>query len=138
VSLSARTVLTGFVATELVVAVALLLVPTLLFVTSLPRWSELRHAAIAGAREAAIREAEAWPSDEAEEARGVALVEVANYGADPSRTVVDVAAAGGRGGESSARVTVTLPALSVFGFLGVGEWHWTAEARRRIDDYRSR
>ena len=43
----------GFVATELVLAIGLLLFPVVLLVGSLPQWSERQHAAIVAAREAA-------------------------------------------------------------------------------------
>ena len=43
----------GFVATELVLAIGLLLFPIVLLVGSLPQWSERQHAAIVAAREAA-------------------------------------------------------------------------------------
>ncbi len=127
----------GFVATEFVAGVALLLVPVLMLVAALPTWVERRHAATVAAREAARAATETFPADAAR-GRAVAEVVAANYGIDPDDVTVEVDSADVRGGQVVARVTVALPALAVPFGGGVGQWHLTTTYALRVDDYRSR
>lgn len=127
----------GFVATEFVVAVALLLIPTLLLVASSPQWIERRHVATVVAREAATVASESFPSDTAA-AEAVAVVVAANYGVAPEDVSVRVVDDARRGGQVRAEVTITMPAI-VVPFVGqVGRWRYTTEYTVRIDDFRSR
>lgn len=127
----------GYVAVELVVAVGMLLLPTLLLVASLPTWSERRHTAIVAAREAAALAVEGYPRDVTREAAAVAEAVAEVHGVDPDEIDVRVAADLRRGGSVTATVAVDMPALTV-PFVGrVGGFRWTTEQTRRIDDYRS-
>jgi hypothetical protein len=128
----------GFVAAEFVACMALLLVPTVMLVATVPEWAARRHAAIVVAREAATYAADRWPADSSRAAADVGTVIAANYGL-PTRDVdVAVVAETERGGQVTGIARVRMPAISIFGITSVGAWTWTAEHRRRIDDYRSR
>lgn len=127
----------GFVATEFVAGVALLLVPVLMLVAALPTWVERRHAATVAAREAARAATETFPADAAR-GRAVAELVAANYGVDPDDVTVQIDSADVRGGQVVARVTVVMPALAVPFGGGVGEWHLTTTYALRVDDYRAR
>ena len=128
----------GFVAIEWVAAVALLLLPIVVLVATLPVWAERRHAATVAAREAARALAREWPNGNPHEAEVVAR----EVGADHGVAAVDVAVrvlsiGAARGDLARVAVEVTMPAISVVG-MSAGEWHYTAIEVRRIDDYRSR
>jgi hypothetical protein len=128
----------GFVAIEWVAAIALLLLPVVVVVASMPGWAERRHAATVAAREAARELVDAWPNGDAAAATLVATEVAADHGIDASDLDIRVPSVGeARGGEVVVEVEVTMPALGVIG-MSVGSWHYTARATRRIDDYRSR
>ena len=55
----------GFVAIEWVAAVAMLLLPVVVLVATLPTWAERRHAATVAAREAARDLQQHWPAGNA-------------------------------------------------------------------------
>ena len=128
----------GFVAVELVASVALLLVPTLVLVASVPVWSERRHAATVIAREAARAEAAAWPSTADGDVDAVVASVAADYGVPRDELQTVVAVSGSRGGQAVARVTILMPALHLPLMGDAGAWHWTTTYTMRIDDYRSR
>jgi hypothetical protein len=128
----------GFVATELVLAIGLLLLPIVLLVGSLPQWSERQHAAIVAAREAAQVAGQEWPADGQDDAERVARDVMATYGIGRADVKIVVSPAPGRGGLVTATVTVRMPALAVPLLARVGSWTWTAREAVRIDDYRSR
>jgi hypothetical protein len=128
----------GFVATELVLAIGLLLLPVVLLVGSLPQWSERQHAAIVAAREAAQTAGQEWPADGQVDAERVAREVMATYGVPQRDVRVVVSPAPGRGELVTAIVTVRMPALAVPLLARVGAWTWTARESVRIDDYRSR
>ncbi|MDQ1467434.1 MAG: hypothetical protein QOH10_1849 [Actinomycetota bacterium] len=128
----------GFVAIELVLAIGLLLVPVVMLVGSLPRWSERQHAAIVAAREAARVAGQVWPADGEVEADRVAREVVATYGIPQADVTITVSPPPGRGQMLRATVTVRMPALAVPFLARVGSWSWTARESLRIDDYRSR
>lgn len=128
----------GFVATELVLAIGLLLFPVVLLVGSLPQWSERQHAAIVAARNAAQVAAQDWPADGQDDGERVAREVVATYGIEPGDVRIVVSPAPERGGLLTAIVTVRMPALAVPLLARVGAWTWTARESVRIDDYRSR
>ena len=128
----------GFVAIELWLAIGLLLVPVVMLVGSLPRWSERQHAAIVAAREAAWVAGQVWPADGEVEADRVAREVVATYGIPQADVTITVSPPPGRGQMLRATVTVRMPALTVPLLARVGSWSWTARESLRIDDYRSR
>jgi len=128
----------GFVAIEWVAAIALLLLPVVVLVATMPGWAERRHAATVAAREAARELVDEWPNGNAAAATLVAIDVAADHGIDASDIDVRVASVGeARGSEVVVEVEVTMPAIGVRG-MSVGSWHYTARATRRIDDYRSR
>jgi hypothetical protein len=128
----------GFVATELVMAIGLLLLPVVLLVGSLPQWSERQHAAIVATRAASQVAAQDWPADGQVDAERAARDVMATYGIDERDVKVVVSSPPGRGGLVTATVTVRMPALAVPLLARVGAWSWTTHASVRIDDYRSR
>ena len=128
----------GFVTAEFAAAVAVLLLPTLLLVATMPEWAERRHAAIVAARTAAEYEADVWPADRSADAAAVARVIVTSYGVPADDLSVAMTYDSRRGGEIVARATVRLPAISVFGAASIGAWSYTAVHHRRVDDYRTR
>ena len=128
----------GFVAIEWVAAVAMLLLPMVVLVGSMPGWVERRHAATVAAREAAREIAAAWPNANPQAAVLIATDVAADHGIAASDIEVHVPAVGeARGDEVEVDVVVTMPAIGITG-MSVGSWHYTARAVRRIDDYRSR
>ena len=128
----------GFVAIEWVAAVALLLLPVVVLVATLPDWAERRHAATVAAREAARELVREWPSADPAQAVVVARDVAADHGVPASEVFVRVLSVGAaRGDMARVAVRVTMPAISVAG-MSAGAWHYTAVEVRRIDDYRSR
>lgn len=128
----------GFVAIEWVAAVALLLLPIVVLVATLPVWAERRNTATVAAREAVRQLVNDWPNASVDAATETAREVAADHGVDPSELRLQVASAGAaRASEVRVQVDVTMPAIAV-GNMHAGEWHYTAVAVRRIDDYRSR
>jgi hypothetical protein len=128
----------GFVAIEWVAAVALLLLPIVVLVATLPAWAERRHAATVAAREAVRVLVRDWPNADPNKSAVVAREVAADHGVAAGDVVVSVVSVGAaRGDVARVAVRVTMPALSVLG-MSAGEWHYTATDVRRIDDYRSR
>ena len=128
----------GFVAIELVLAIGLLLFPTVMLVGTLPQWSERQHAAVVAAREAARAANQAWPADGGIEGERAAREVMATYGVGPGDVKVRISAPPDRGGLLTAAVTVRMPAIAVPLLASAGAWSWTATESVRIDDYRSR
>jgi len=134
----ARTSEHGFVAIEWVAAVALLLLPMVVLVATMPEWAERKNAATVAAREAARELVDTWPNGDPAAAVLVARDVAADHGVDAADLDVQVPALGAeRGDEVEVDVEVTMPAIGVAG-MAVGSWHYTARATRRVDDYRSR
>lgn len=128
----------GFVAIEWVAAIALLLLPIVVLVASMPGWAERRHAATVAAREAARELVDQWPNANPDGATLVAVDIAADHGINAADVDVRVPSVGvERGDEVAVEVEVTMPAIGVDG-MSVGSWHYTARATRRIDDFRSR
>jgi len=128
----------GFVAIEWVAAIALLLLPIVVLVATMPGWAERKHAATVAAREAANELAAAWPGGDPAIARLVATDIAADHGVDAADVVVRVPSVGeARGDDVEVEVDIRMPAMGV-GRMAFGSWRYTARAVRRIDDYRSR
>lgn len=131
----------GFAAVELSAGVALLLVPVVLLVVSLPRWSERQGVARGAAREAArVVGLRGW-CDEPTAAGTVRQIAI-DAGLAPSalRLVLDCvpSEAVPRGGTVTARVTVEMPALDLPVLGSAVAWTWTAGHREPVDPYGSR
>jgi hypothetical protein len=127
----------GFVAVEWVASIALLLLPVVVLVATLPAWAERRHAATVAAREAAsaaVLRAEVDPAA----ARAGALEVARNYGVDARDIEVRVRAGARRGEYVTVDVSIRMPAVDVPGIVRAGGWTYTATQHRRLDDYRSR
>jgi hypothetical protein len=128
----------GFVAIEWVAAVALLLLPTVVLVATMPGWAERKNAATVAAREAARELVDNWPDGNPDAAVLVAREVATDHGVDEADIDVRVPALGrDRGDEVEVDVVVRIPAIGVGG-MSVGAWRYTARATRRVDDYRSR
>jgi hypothetical protein len=128
----------GFVAIEWVAAVALLLLPTVVLVATMPGWAERKNAATVAAREAARELVDNWPDGNPDAAVLVAREVATDHGVDEADIDVRVPALGrDRGDEVEVDVVVRMPAIGVAG-ISVGAWRYTARATRRVDDYRSR
>ena len=124
-------------AIEFVGAIAVLLLPVVMLVAVLPRWSEREHTATVIARELARSAARAWPNRDAA-ASGIVDEVSANLGVAPTDVRWSVVADANRGGQILATVVIVMPALAVPGIGTAGTWKWTTTASVRIDDYRSR
>ena len=127
----------GFVAIEWVAAIALLLLPIVVLVATLPSWAERRHAATVAAREVATGVVQD-PSFDAAARRSAASAVARNYGIVPEDLDVRVRAASGRGEYVTVEVRIRMPAISVAGLVDAGSWTYRATQHRRLDDYRSR
>jgi hypothetical protein len=127
----------GFVAVEWVAAIAVLLLPVVVLVATLPSWAERRHAATVAAREAAAGAVVAAAVDP-ERAQEVGREVARNYGIDTADVDVEVRAGAARGEYVTVEVHVRMPAIAVPGLVEAGAWTYTATQHRRLDDYRSR
>ncbi len=133
----------GFGTLELVVGVALLLIPTMLLVLQIPRWLEYQDFARSAAAEAS-RACATADSVAAGQARAVAIVTAMapNYGiraAEPSRVLsVTCTGAPEPGATVTATVRIEAPALMFPGF-GRGTYHanWVVSHAEVVDPYRS-
>jgi hypothetical protein len=131
----------GFAAIELSAGVALLVLPIVLLVVSLPRWSERQGLARAAAREAArVVGLHGW-CDEPAAALAVRRV-AADAHLEPTtlRLSLDClpSVPVARGGTVTARVTVDMPAVDVPLIGAAGQWSWTAQHKEPVDRYGSR
>ena len=128
----------GFVAIEWVAAVAVLLLPIVVLVATLPVWAERKSAATIAASDAARVLVNDWPAGDVRAAVAQAREVAANEGVDAHAVDVRVVSTGvAPGTDVRVEVTVTMPAIAVGG-IRAGEWRYTAVAIRRVDDYRSR
>ena len=128
----------GFVATELVLGLGLLVLPVALLVLTLPGWSERQVTARVISREVARRAAREGVCDVAA-ARALTATMAANLGVPSSDLSTAVSCADGAvlapGSDVEARVTVRMPAVEVPGIGAVGAWSWTARHREPVDRY---
>ena len=119
-------------------AVACLLIPVVVLVTTAPQWIERRHAATVAAREAARVLVRDWPHGNPAEAVGVVWEVGAVHGIGPDDlTVRAPMLPPDRGDRLAVSVEVEMPAIAVLG-VRVGSWHYTALEVRRVEDFRSR
>jgi hypothetical protein len=114
--------------------VALLLLPIVVLVATLPVWAERKHAGVVAAREAARVLVNTWPAVDRERATAVAREVADDHGVHDIEVSLRSA---DRGSAVEVAVTVVMPAIAVAG-MRAGEWRYTAHAARRVDDYRSR
>jgi hypothetical protein len=129
----------GFVAIEWVAAVAMLLLPAVVLVATLPAWAERRHAATVAAREAARELQQHWPAGDPAAAELVARYVAADHGISAREVSVRVLAVGASPGDQiRVEVRVSMPAIAVPGLERVGAWTYSTVASLRVDDYRSR
>ena len=136
-----RTARGGFIASEFVLGVCVIILPVTLLVLALPTWSERQAMAQRAANESAreVVLADSWSAGVGA-ARAVVDQIAGNYGVslDDVRGP-DFSAGGGLAGGQTvvSRVTVRMP-MMVIPLLGrVGSWSWTAVHAERVDDYRS-
>ena len=127
----------GFASVELLAGVAVLLLPTVLLVVSLPVWSERQFGATVAAQEAVRIVVRDYPIDQIRAAETFGEITARHYGIEAHQIEVVVTADFRRGGIVVARVTVDMPAVQLPGVGAIGRWSWTATATRRIDDYHS-
>ena len=128
----------GFVATELVVGLGLLVLPVALLVLTLPGWSERQVTARVISREVARRTARDGVCDLGT-ARTITASMAGNLGVPPADLSVTLSCTSGReltpGADVEARVTVSMPAVQVPGLGAVDAWSWTARHREPVDRY---
>lgn len=131
----------GFIASELVLGVCVIILPVTLLVLALPAWSERQAMAQRAANESAreVVLADSW-STGVGAAKAVVDRVAGNYGVslDDVRGP-DFTAGGELGGGQTvvSRVTVRLPVMVIPLIGRVGSWSWTAVHAERVDDYRS-
>ena len=129
----------GFIAIEWVAAIAMLLLPAVVLVVTLPAWAERRHAATVAAREAARELQQQWPNADADQADVVARYVAGDHGIAGRDVAVRVISAGVEPGDQiQVEVRVRMPAIAVPGLAAVGAWTYSTVASLRVDDYRSR
>jgi hypothetical protein len=130
----------GYVAAELALGIGLLVFPVAMLVLTLPTWSERQSVARAIAREAARTVATDGECD-VDAAKRVASTMAGNTGLRGGSIDVALDCRSGqrlpRGGEVTARVTVSMPAVAIPGIAEVGAWRWTARHAEPVDQYRS-
>ena len=129
----------GFVAIEWVAAIALLLLPVVALVGTLPTWAERSHAAAVAAREAARDLEQHWPAGDPAAAELVGKCVASDHGIPTSDVAVRVLSAGAAPGDQiRVEVRVRMPAIAMPGLSGVAAWTYSTVASLRVDDYRSR
>lgn len=133
-----RTSESGFVATELVVGIGLLVVPVALLVLTLPGWSERQVTARVISREVARRTARDGVCDVGS-ARALGVTIAGNLGVPVADVSVDLSCRDGAelvpGSDVEARVTIRMPAVELPGLGAVDAWSWTARHREPVDRF---
>ena len=128
----------GFVAIELAVGIAVLVVPVALVVLTLPRWSERQATARVISREVARRAARDARCDH-RAAHDLGASMARNLGVPPNDVRVALVCSDGAslpaGSDVEARVEVVMPAVHLPGVGAVGAWSWTARHREPVDRY---
>jgi hypothetical protein len=126
----------GFVATELALGVAVLLLPVVFVVLTIPSWSERQTTGRAIAREVGRAVArDGWCNTGL--ANDLAEMMAANLALARADVRVGLDCAPGDalvpGSELAVTVTVRMPAVHVPALGTVGEWSWTARHREPVD-----
>lgn len=127
----------GYVSLELVLGLALLVLPIALLVLTLPTWLARQNLARLAAQQAARAGVIAASPEQGAAAAGTV---VADAGLDPAtdlRVSWQPGSSFARGGLVTARVTVESPAVSIPFLGGVGSFPLTATYSERVDRYRS-
>ncbi|HEX5614354.1 MAG TPA: hypothetical protein VFZ83_04305 [Acidimicrobiia bacterium] len=128
----------GVAAIELAFGIAVLLLPVIVLVGTLPVWVDHREAAVAAAREAAVVAARDFPDQDPTAADRSARRVLADHGVPATSASIDVRPAAERGDTVDATVRVEVPALHVPLIGSFGAWTVTVVASRRVEDHRSR
>ena len=127
----------GYVSLELVLGLALLVLPIALIVLTLPTWLARQNLARLAAQQAARTAVIAASPEPGVTAAGTVA---ADAGLDPARDLSvawDPGSSFARGGLVTVRVTVESPAIAI-PFLGTfGSFPLTATFSERVDQYRS-
>jgi len=130
----------GFVATELALGVAVLLVPVAALVLTLPTWSQRQTTGRAIAREVGRAVAREGFCDVAL-AGGLTDMMSANLGLPRPDVDIHLACAPNAelapGDHLDVSVDIRMPAVHLPGFGDVGAWSWTARHRQPVDAYGS-
>jgi len=130
----------GFVATELSLGVAVLLLPVALIVLMIPTWSERQTTGRAIAREVGRVVARDGYCNTAA-ASGLSQLMAANLGLPSADLSVELGCAPNAplepGDELDVRVTVRMPAVHLPAIGSIGAWSWTARHREPVDLYGS-
>ena len=128
----------GFVATEFALGIAVLLVPVVCLVLTMPTWSERKTTARAIVREVARVVASTGVCDQ-ESAKGLTEIMARNLGLPEGDARIELECWTGTvlapGSELEAAVTVRMPAVDIPGVGPVGEWSWTARHKQPVDRY---
>ena len=128
----------GFAAVELVAGIALLVLPVVTVVVTVPTWSERQSAARAIAREVARRAVLHGVCDQSE-AADLGRTMARNLGVAATTVAVglgcDAGAVLAPGSDLVVAVTVQMPAVHFAAIGDVGAWSWTARHRMPVDAY---
>jgi hypothetical protein len=130
----------GFIAAELALGVAVLLLPVAAVVLTIPTWSQRQTTGRAIVREVARIVARDGTCDAD---AGVRLAETmaVNLGLARDDLTVDLGCVARSplepGTSLQASVTIRMPAVHLPGLGSVGEWTWTARHRHPVDAYLS-
>ncbi|GAC1364625.1 MAG: hypothetical protein NVSMB32_07340 [Actinomycetota bacterium] len=127
----------GFVTLELVLGLAVLVVPIGLLVLVLPTWFARQNFARLAAQQAARR---AVISQSLDQGYAAARAVATDAGLDPTKDLTVHYGAGSslaRGGTVTAQARVRMPALVIPGLGDVGSFSWTASYSEAVDQYRS-
>lgn len=128
----------GGIPIEFVLGVAVLLLPAVLLVVSLPTWVERQSAGRVAAREAARTVVVADTLSAGVAAGEQAAAEVAaNHAIPPDDVDITLTGRLDRQGAVTATVTLRVPGIAVPGMGGTGGFTWTTTHTERVDRYRS-
>lgn len=131
----------GFVALELAAGVAVLVLPVIMLVASLPGWFDRQSTARQAAREAARAITLAGWCDAARAERvATSVASGGNVPISDIDVVVDCGAGGplSRDGSVTARVRIAMPGVDVPLIGSIAGWTWTAAHVEPVDPYGSR
>jgi len=127
----------GYVSLELILGLALLVLPITLIVLTVPTWLARQNAARLAAQQAARV---AVVSGSPDQGRKAARTVATDAGLDPAKNLTVAYEPGSsfaRGGLVTVKVTVQTPAAFIPFVGGVGSFPMTATFSERVDLYRS-